>query len=239
MIIWAVVASILVNVFFTRWLTAKISTLPWLNRLNLINPQAPIVITQREEIRISPEGELREALEKIRKVTSRVGVMERGEFKPIGQALSFTSDGIWITSALTAGGKLNNSYVSLPDGQTVRVTQVFVDKETGVAFLKTPATVSGVGTFAETAKLELGDRLLLFIKLPEGEKYFESYVNLFPERNQLNGVFGFQDAGVKAEPGTIFLNYKGEVLGIWHDRLITAEQIKAGFENYLKMEGKK
>lgn len=233
-IIWAIVASVLVNVFFSRWITAKISTLPVLNRLNLLNPQAPIVIKERQEIRVSAEAEVGEVIKQARGRTSQIGLFEKGEFKILGRAINFASDGVFITSSLLMPAKPANLQIRLADGKIIKVSKSFVDKDTGLVFLKSENSSVSLASFGETAKLALGDRLLFFTDLPEGEKYFETQVNFLPLAKDL--PFGFQNSGVETYPGEVVVNYKGEILGIWHKQLVVSEKIKSAFNNYLKSQ---
>jgi len=231
-IFWAVIISILANVFFSRWITAKISTLPILNRLRLLDPQAPIVIRETNEIRISSDGEIADNLEKLTSHLSQVGVIDKNVFRVLGTAANFTSDGVFVTSRLLLPANMNLLQIRTADGRAVPVSDIYFDEATGLAFLKTSMNNLPVAPLAATASLKLGDRLLLYSDSAEGASYFETQVNFLPTDKQK--VFGFQDSGVDPEPGMVLANYKGELLGIWHSDLVTPEKIKLAFDNYLE-----
>ena len=232
-IFWAVIFSVLANVFFSRWITAKISTLPVLNRLHLLDPQSPIVIRETNEVRISSDGEIADNLQKLTSRLSQVGISAKNGFQVLGTAANFTSDGVFVTSRL-AIVSVNKDLlqIRLADGRITAVADAYLDEVTGLAFLKTGINSLSVAALADTGALKLGDRLLLYSDSSEGASYFETQVNFLPTDKQR--VFGFQDAGVDPEPGMVVANYKGELLGIWHLDLVTPEKIKSAFDNYLE-----
>lgn len=232
-IFWAIALSLLANIFFSRWLTAKVSTWPLLNRLKLLDPQSPIVIRETRETRVSPEGEIGAALENINARVSKAGVNSKDGFKVLSGAVNFTSDGIFVTSGLAVAGKPANLQILFPDGKTADVLDTFADKNSGLIFLKTKSSGIAAASLLNSDKLKLGDRLLAFNFADAGLSYFETQVNFLPRGA---GAFGFQNSGVDTAPGTVFANYKGEVAGIWHDRLIMPEEIVKAFDNYLQNE---
>lgn len=230
-IIFAVILSVFVNVFFSRWITAKISTLPLLNRLNLLDPQAPIVIRETVETRVNSEGEIRSILENLRSRTSQLVIENKSGFEVLGSVLNFTSDGLVATVNGVLPAKRQNLKIRLSSGKILDVEEIFEDAETGVVFLKTSGSGFAAAALLDSQKARLGDRLLIFSDSAEGIKYYESQVNFLPEEK--DKPFGFQDAGVEAKPGAVVANYKGEILGIWNNGLIVSEKIKAAFDRYL------
>ena len=230
-IIFAVILSVFANVFFSRWITAKISTLPLLNRLNLLDPQAPIVIRETVETRVNPEGEIRSILENIRSRTSQVGFENKNGFEVLGSAVNFTSGGLFVTVNGVLPAKRQSLKVRLNGGKILEVEEIFDDAATGVVFLKTAGSGFAAAALLDSQKVRLGDRLLIFSDFQEGSKYYESQVNFLPEEK--DRPFGFQDTGVEAKPGAIVSNYKGEIFGIWNSGLIVSEKIKAAFDRYL------
>lgn len=232
-LIWAIGLSIFANVFFGRWITAKVSTLPLLNRLDLLNPQAPIVFKETREIRVSAEGEIGQTLEQIRRRVSQVGLVNnKQEFQILASAVNFTSDGLFVTSGLAIPSKFSDLKIRYSDGKITEVTGIFQDKPTGLVFLKTSFSGAAAAPLADSTKLQLGDRLLFFNDSAQGSKYFESQVNFLPISK--DEPFGFQNNGVETRPGEVIANYKGEILAVWHEKLVVSEKIKTAFENYLK-----
>src|SRR6185295_4907898 len=103
LILITIILALLANVFFGRVITAKISTLPVLNKFKLLSPQAPIVITQREEIRVSDSGDAVQAMESVRsKISSVIAVTDK-KFTFAGTAVNVTSDGVFITTKSVVG----------------------------------------------------------------------------------------------------------------------------------------
>ncbi len=230
-IFWSIIFSLLANILFSRWLTAKVSTLPVLNRWHLLDPQAPIVIRETREIRVGPEGEVGPVLDKLKEQVSQIGVMEKNQFSVLGNVMNFTEDGLFLTSQILASPKISGLNIRLSSGKILPIVKVYTDKNTGLAFLKVETKESNLVKLAKNEATVLGSGLLLFSHTPEGVKYFETQINFIP--NASEQTFGFQNSGVETRAGMVFANYQSEVLGIWTDKLVTVEQIKKAFENYL------
>ncbi len=231
LILWAILLSLGVNILFSRWLTAKVSTLPILNKWHLLDPQAPIVIRETREIRVGPEGEVAPALEKLKVQVSEIGVMEKNHFSVLGNVLNFTEDGVFLTSQVLVNPKISGLNIRLSNGKILPITKISADKTTGLAFLKVEVKGLSLVKLAGSEGLKLGTGLLLYSQTSQGLKYFETQVNFLPSNKE--EAFGFQNSGVETRPSMVFANYDSEVLGIWTDKLITSEQIKKAFENYL------
>ena len=227
----AIIFSLLVNILFSRWLTAKVSTLPILNKWHLLDPQAPIVIRETKEVRISSEGEVGQVLTNLKEQVSQIGVMEKNQFSVLGNALNFTEDGLFITSQMFINSKIPGLNLRLADGQIAPIDKVFLDKNSGLVFVKANVKLKSLIKLSDSKAEKLGTGLIIFSQIPSGLKYFESKINFIPLNKY--EAFGFQNSGVETRAGTVFANYQSEVLGVWTDKLTTSEQIKKAFENYL------
>ena len=204
-IIFAVILSVFANVFFSRWITAKISTLPLLNRLNLLDPQAPIVIRETVETRVNPEGEIRSILENIRSRTSQVGFENKNGFEVLGSAVNFTSDGLFVTVNGVLPAKRQSLKVRLNGGKILEVEEIFDDAATGVVFLKTAGSGFAAAALLDSQRLDQRPSLI-FSDFQEGSKYYESPGKFLPEEK--DRPF-FQDTGWRQSPKRFQI--KGEI----------------------------
>ena len=100
-ILISVVLALILNILLGRWLTAQISTIPALNRWKLLSPQAPIVINNREEIRISDSGDILQAIQDAKSKISSVVILQKGQMNLVGGAINLTGEGVFVTAGLT------------------------------------------------------------------------------------------------------------------------------------------
>ncbi len=158
-VLWAVIVSILVNVFFGRWIAAKVSVLPVLNRFKLLNPQTPIVITQRQEVKVLDQSSLAESVSKAQSKLSLVVADDGLSLSPTGSAINLTSDGLFLTAAEFLPKKPGQKfYIVLNDGQMAEATLVIKDTATPLAVVKAPLTTSAAA-FAVSKEFRAGDLL--------------------------------------------------------------------------------
>ncbi len=64
-----VITSVIVwtlDLLIGNYLSAKLSTAPWTQRFSLFNPQAPIVVTNRETIRVNNQNDTVETAENMK-----------------------------------------------------------------------------------------------------------------------------------------------------------------------------
>jgi len=163
-LIAAVVLSLLFNVFFGRWLTAKVSTLPILSRYKLVSPQAPIVINTREEVRVSDSGDVRQALAAVRSKLSLLVSDSGGQVAVLGGALNLTSDGLFVTvKSAVDSQKLSNLKIKLDDGTLVSVTKLTPDNATDLVILKADTQNLPVANFASSKDAGVGQRVILAV----------------------------------------------------------------------------
>src|SRR3989344_2640127 len=180
-LIWAIVLSVFVNVFFGRWITAHVSTLPFLNRFNLLNPQAPIVITQRQEVRVADPGSLQEAMNKSRSKLSAVAIKQADGLLIIGGAVNLSSDGYFLTSSKIFGqNPPDEIFIVLFDGRAVKAEVSATDPATDLLVLKAEILGIQVAGFGASKDLAVGERVAILAGslLSQSNVYYESVVSI-------------------------------------------------------------
>ncbi len=171
-ILFSVCISFLLNLFFGRLITAKISTLPLLNRFKLINPQAPIIINTKEEVRISDSGDVLQALSSAKSKISTVLISSGNQAIAAGTAANLTSDGIFLTTKSVIGSnKPENLTLKLDDGTLVKVLNITADTATNLLILQAKSNNVPVADLGESKKLAPGEKII---------SIFGSFLNFSP-----------------------------------------------------------
>jgi hypothetical protein len=161
-IIVTVVLSWALNLLFGRQLVAKISTLPILNRWHILSPEAPIVITNRETVRVSGGVDLAAVADSVKSKISAVVLVNNNLVQVVGTALNLTSDGIFVTGVASfAPGAQGAYYIVLNDGRSAKISSQTLDPATSLVFFKTDLTGAAVVSFGSSKNLKPGDILVL------------------------------------------------------------------------------
>lgn len=246
-ILAAVVLSLLVNVFFGRWLSAKLSTWPLLNRLKLVSPESPIVINTREEVRVSDSGEIDQAVSKARSKVSLVVSNLGNQVNVLGGAINLTSDGYFVTvKSVVDGQKQQNLFIKLDDGTISQVTEVTRDPATGLEILKTNLNSVPVADLADSKNLISGQRIIFL-----GSTAFNFYpafaASFVSQSEQAGGEIKDADipsrafkvqAAADAAPGQAIVDASGQIDGLWDGAaIVSSDVIKNIFSLFLSGQG--
>ncbi|MBI4050826.1 MAG: serine protease [Candidatus Doudnabacteria bacterium] len=197
----------------------------------VLNPQAPLVITRREEVRITEGINNAEVINKIRPALAVVYVHEGDfgskKFKLISQlnAVIITSDGVLAAPIvnLRQGQKLTAILSGL---QTKEAELVANDALTGVSYLKIAVKDLPVAQPGFSQELSVGDRLLA-IKLTENSQdpfmIPATVTKKFSASGSLDKVYDFSRLNnfLQIEPnlssadlGSVAANKDGLVVGL-------------------------
>lgn len=240
----AVAASLLLNAILGRYLSAKLSTLPLLNRWKIISPQAPIVINQREEVRVLEGTDTLEAVSTSRGRIAAVLAVRAGQ-QTVSAALPVATEGVFLTSR-AAVPESSEVTLSLGDGRSGKVTAVSLDPGSDLIFLKTTLGAS-VAAFANSEEVQPGERL--FFLAPGGLKHSARFLATYASQAQVDVAgqvfssdrpsrsFAVQSAGplISGQP---LLNLKGEVVGLWTgSQLVSSDVLRQAVARYLKGGG--
>lgn len=161
-IIISTLTAVFINIFFGRLIAAKISTWPVLNRLQILNPQAPIVINTREEVRVSETGDVVKTVNAAKSKISAVVMKGSGNILQLGTAINLTSDGLFLTvESVIAGKQPNQLVVKLDNGKFGEVNEIIRDPATGLVVLKTGLNGMGLADLGESDQLTTGERVVL------------------------------------------------------------------------------
>lgn len=236
-ILISVSITLFLDIFLGRYFIAKISTLPVLNKLKILSPQAPIVINNRETIRVSDSGDAISAVNSIKsKLSSVVYLDENNSLVFVGNAVNLTSDGVFLTSISTFSKEGKKYYVLLNDGRSALVETIVSDPATNLVFVKTNLANVSIVNFADPRELKVGEKILLvknslkkyasevvldIVNRDLANTTSQVYLSDYPKIN-----FGVKD-GLSLVNGEVVANTNGEVVSIWNGNyFINSNNIK-------------
>ncbi len=246
-ILFSVFAGMLVNVLFGRWLTAKLSLLPVLNRWKIIQPQTPIIIERREEVRVSDSGDVSQAAQEAKSRISAVFKKDHGQLVLAGTAVNLTQDGTFASAEPTFAATGVEYIVMLSDGRFAGITKTLLNRETGVVFFSAPLTNVSVAAFGVSESLAPGERIFFLnastrSHLSRFEGSFVTQAQNDPADLPFNAdeptrTFFVQHSGLLT-PGEAVVNLKAETVGMWNgERLVSADVLKQLTAIYLSNQG--
>lgn len=245
-LIAAILLSQLFNIFFGRWLAAKISTLPLLSRYKLVSPQGSIVINTRQEVRVTDSGDVQQALASVRPKLSLLISDSGGQVAVLGGALNLTSDGLFVTlKSAVDGQKISNLKLKLDDGTLAQVTKIYSDNATDLVILKCALQNVPVVDFASSKDAVLGQRVVLV--LPQLANFAATFEAAFISQTQGGLTEKNADAPSRTfivqntdnlAPGTAVIDTNGSVLGLWDGGRIVSVDVIRDLDNiYLNNQG--
>ncbi len=223
-ILLSVILSLLIVIFLSGYISAKLSTNEYLKRFNIFQPQSPIVINRKEEIRISDSGDIQEAVAKVKSRVSLIVTKNNNSLQVTGNAINLTSDGYYITSKSAVIDPKQQYSVVQANGRTILIEQIIFDPATNLAILKTTASDVPVATLGFNRELVPGQKIIFvkgslvpfsansltsFISGTDQEVAGQAFRSDYPSR-----TFGVQAPG-SLIPGQAIINLDAEVLGMW------------------------
>lgn len=246
-LITSVVLSLFLNVLIGRWVAVRVSTLPLLNRLKLLSPQAPIVINTREQAQGGSYGDFRPAINSASPKLSLLLNFNNSQMSVLGGAVNMTSDGLFVTTKNVLGSqKPGTLWVKLYDGTKGKVTTAVVDPGSDLVILKTGLT--GVPVAELGAKEDLQAGQLVALIQPDLADFENSVSQTFisdapkislaeKDSDFFGPSFQLQNL-VSQQAGQGAINSQGQVIGIWDGaKVIPADQIKITLNNFFNNSG--
>ncbi len=243
MIISAIILGWIFNITAGRVLIAKFSTWPVLNRWKILSPQAPIVINNRQTIRVSDSGDIAAAVNDVKSKISSVAQVSGNTLTTSGGAINLTSDGSFVTAAGTFKNKNQGVYyVVLNDGSSAKITEQVSDPATSLVFFKAALNNVPVANLDSSKNMSVGDKILFaqdslqkfYIKSLVSQVSFnqkdvegQTFLSDFPSRS-----FG-SSSSTLPEIGQAVVNTNGNVIGIWNgSNVISSDVLKQAMALY-------
>ncbi len=247
-ILIATFLALFIQVVFGNFLSAKLATVPFFRNLDLFNPRAPIVVTNREEVRVSDSKDAIEVVNNIKSKVSTVvyyeGTGADARLVISGGALNWTSDGYFVTSR-TALSIANKTYaVVLNSGEIFPIKAVYNDTASNLVILATDARSLSTIEPVEAKDLRPGEKMTMVLNSLGSSKttFLQSYVQKFAfdvagvefDSDAIGRTISVQSVGTLT-PGHAAINLNGRLAGLWDGtRLISADAIRIFAGNFFK-----
>lgn len=250
-VIIIVVASIIAlaaQILFGNYLSARLATFPGLRNWNLFNPRAPIVVTNRETVRVSDANDAVETAAAVKSKLSTVvyydGTGPNRKLVLSGGAINWTTDGYFVTSK-SALPVANKTYaIVLNNGEIYPIKKAYPDTATNLVMLDTDANNLSTTEPVNGADLRPGEKILLVLNAMAENKstFLESHM-----RSYTTDVAGFefnsdkdqrtlsiQPVGILA-PGQAAVDLKGKLAGMWDGSdIVGADAIQLFANNFFR-----
>lgn len=247
-ILAAAFIALAVQVLFGNFISARLATLPFVRNLSLYNPRAPIVVTNKETVRVSDANDAVETTNAVKSKLALVvyyeGTGADARVIPSGGAISWTSDGYFITSK-SALGVANKTYaVILNNGDIFPIKTVSFDPASSLVILATDAKGQATVEPVEGKDLRPAQKMLLVVNAPAPNQttYLESHI-----RSGVNSVAGQIFSSDKAQrsvsiqsvgpltPGQAVFNLDGRLVGMWDgSTVMAADAIRVFANNFFR-----
>lgn len=235
-IVWT--ADLLVG----NYLSARLATSSFARKFNLFNPQAPIVVTNRETVRVNSNNDVVQTAENSKSKVATVIYFEDDQLITSGSAVNWTSDGYFVTvkSAMAVEDKVYA--VVTQQGDLYPIEQVYPDPASELVILQTSARNLAVLDPAESADLRVGEQVVsLLNSLGNGQtKFSTGFIKQLPsdtagavhESDLVSRKLQLQITDVTSGAG--ILNLSGRLIGIWDgSAVVTAQEVRQLVNNFL------
>lgn len=244
LILAVIVASLLIQIFFGSYLSAKISTLPFVRKFNLLRPEAPIVIHTREEVRLSDTQDVIAAFNKVRSKISSVLLIDNGRVDVLASAINISGDGVFMTiKTPLANVPLAKLAVRLEDGKIGRVENVVMDPATNIALVKAQIADVPPAAFADSVAATAGQRVLFVGTTDTIPTFLASFTSFQEEVKAVQSSdYVGRTLGIQQVPGItlghVAVDTDGDVLGMWDGtHIIPSSVLRSSTTNYFANNG--
>lgn len=225
-----------------NYLSARLSTAPWARKFNLFNPQAQLVVTNRETVRVNNGNDAVEAAEDAKSKLSTLVYFDDRGVVATGSAINWTSDGYLVTTkaALASSGKV---YAVITHGGDVfPVETTYADPASGLVLLKTSAQGLAVLDPANNDDLRVGQQVLS-LQNSVGNKHTR-FTTGFISRLAAD-TFGtvaesdlvsrsYRVGAADLAPAAAVLNLSGRMIGVWDGQnVVGVEDVRLLVNNFL------
>lgn len=241
----AVVSGALGGIIFDRLVVPQLSAYRSFEWLAHYANNSPIVITKREQIVLNEGANLIELAKQA--ASSTISIYRESDLFFLGNGIILSSDGL-IFTAKAAIGNLSTVLVVFNDGKTATGLVRALDSKSDLAALTIEAGRLAVLPFAESAKLQSGQKILSVGQL--NKEFSRDFTSGSVTRGVADnkGLFEvlsseiLQDSFVTEaafNPGFLgspVMNLEGRLVGMVADgsgKIITAENIQTALSSYL------
>jgi serine protease Do len=238
-----VVAVLVVDLLVGNYVSAKISTNSWVRKWGLFNPLAPIVVTNRETVRVDTNNDLVETAENAKSKVATLIYFDGSDLVVTGSAVNWTSDGYFVTSAsgLATAGKVYG--VVTANGDVYPVEAAYPDPASNLVVLQTAAKDLSVLSPSEPNDLRVGQQVVM-VQNSLGNNQTQ-FATGYIQRLASDVVGDTAESDLVSRnlelialgtipTGSAVLDLSGRMIGIWDgDKVVMADEVRALVNNLL------
>lgn len=232
----SVVVAVFINIVAGGWISAKLSSVPFFEKYHILNPQAPIVITRREEAKAGDSVDMLDAVNKAKSRLSSVASIASNSMSVTGSAINLSADGYFLTTQATLGNyPPANLTIILNNGQHAPIVFATGDPGSNLVIVKADLSNVPVTEFSSSKAMAPAQKIGFVHSLGSttGEVSFqESYVT-FAQKSNAGPIFqsdkparsfGAQPVG-SFVPGEVIINLDGKVIGMWDGKALVSSDV--------------
>ncbi len=230
------------DLLFGNYLSARLATSSIARKFNLFNPQAPIVVTNRETVRVNSNNDVVQTAQNSKSKTATIVYFDKGQMISSGGAVNWTSDGYFVSvkSAFSIPDKVYA--VMTQQGDVYPIEKTYPDPASGLVIIDTAARDLAVLDPADTNDSRVGEQVVSILNsLGNSEtKFTTGYISRVPsdvselvsESDLMSRNFTLQIS--QAVSGSAVLNLSGRLVGILDGNQVhPAAEIRLLVNNFL------
>lgn len=226
-----------------NYLSAKLATAPWAQRFNLFNPQAPIVITNRETIRVNNSSDIVDTAENMKSKVATLVYIENGRMITTGSAVNWTGDGYFLT-AKSAFELPNKVYAVITfAGDIYPVQKIHPDQASSIMIVETSAQGLVVLDPADNNDLRVGEQIVT-VQNSVGNKQSQFHTGFVQKLGEDTAGQVMESDLVSRNinleifdtmlPGSAITNLSGRLIGMWDgSKVVPVEEMRLLFNSFL------
>lgn len=236
-VVWS--ADLLVG----NYLSARLATSNFARKFNLFNPQAPIVVTNRETVRVNTNNDIVQTAQNAKSKISVVVYFEGQQLVTSGAAVNWTNDGYFV-STKTAFSETDKVYAVMTNGGDIYpIEQMISDTASNLVIIQTSAQNLAVLDPSDVSDGRVGDQIVAINNSLGNEetRFSTGFVSRIPkdssglvqESDLVSNSFGLQTLQPLL-PGTPILNLSGRLMGVWDGKsVVTSADIRNLVNDFL------
>ena len=242
LLVLAVVIVWVADLLAGNYLSAKLATSQFARKFNLFNPQAPIVVTNENTVRVNSDKDPVQTAENSKSKTATVVYFENGQLVSSGAAVNWTSDGYFVSVKQALGLKDKVYAVMTSAGDLYPIEKSYSDPASSLVILQTSAQNLPVLDPANSKDLRVGEQVVTLLNSLGNEQttFKTGYVSksatdhsgLVYESDLVSGGVYLQIDNPAL--GSAVINLSGRLVGIWDgSKVIETSDVRLLVNNFL------
>lgn len=242
LLVLAVVIVWVADLLAGNYLSAKLATSQFARKFNLFNPQAPIVVTNENTVRVNTDKDPVQTAENSKSKTATVVYFENSQLINSGSAVNWTSDGYFVSVKQAIGLKDKVYAVMTSSGDLYPIEKSYADPASNLVILQTSAQNLPILDPANAKDLRVGEQVVTLLNSLGNEQttFKTGYVSksafdhsgLVYESDLVSGGVYLQIDNPAL--GSAVINLSGRLVGIWDgSKVIETSDVRLLVNNFL------